>query len=105
MKQTLITESEENKIREMYGFTNFEKPKDRLEGLNRSVITSMKDMIYHLGSRKFYDKLNELLGFDVMSKYGPKTALYDIMEKFNFIMTRDENGDIFLKKLPKHTEE
>jgi len=105
MKQTLITESEENKIREMYGFTNFEKPKDRLKDINNSEITNMKEMIYHLGSRKFYDKLNELLGFDVMSKYGPKTALYDVMERFNIIMTRDKDGQIVLEKVPKYTEE
>jgi hypothetical protein len=42
MKQTLITESEENKIREMYGFLNFQKPKDRLEGVDSAVITDMK---------------------------------------------------------------
>jgi hypothetical protein len=101
MKQTLITESEENKIREMYGFLNFQKPKDRLEGVDSAVITDMKEMIHFLGSRKFYDTLNNLLGYDVMSKYGPVNRLYQTMEENDIIMSRDEEGNIVLDIRPK----
>ena len=100
----LISENEESDIKRMYGYLNLDKPKDRLEGIDYSEITNMKELIYYLSSRKFYDKLNELLGFEGQDKYGPKKGLYDIMEKFNIIMTRNEDGEIVLEKVPKYDE-
>lgn len=101
MKKVLITESEENNIREMYGFVNMGKPKDKSEGIDHAVISSMKELIPFFSSRKFYDKLNNLLGYDAMSKYGPVDNLYKDLENYNIIFGRDEDGEIELSKEPK----
>lgn len=101
MKKILITESQANDIKRMYGFINMEKPKDKLQGIDSAVITNMKEMIPYFRSRKFYDELNNLLGYDVMSKYGPVDGLYRDLENYNIIFGRDENGEIVLSKEPK----
>jgi len=104
MKKVLITESEENNIREMYGFGNTSKPRDKSEGIDHAVISSMKELIPFFSSRKFYDKLNNLLGFDVMSKYGPVDGLYKTLENNNIVFSRDEDGEIVLNIEPKEYE-
>lgn len=101
MKKVLITESEENNIKEMYGFINLDKPKDKLEGIDSAIITNMKELVPFFSSRKFYDKLNNLLGYDAMSKYGPVDNLYNDLENYNIIFSRDEDGEIELSKEPK----
>lgn len=88
----------------MYGFVNMGKPKDKSEGIDHAVISSMKELIPFFSSRKFYDKLNSLLGFDVMSKYGPVDALYKTLEDNNIVFSRDEDGDIVLNIEPKEHE-
>ena len=101
MKKVLITETEENKIREMYGFGTNYKPKDTTVGIDSAIITNIKEIIPFFRSRKFYDKLNGLLGYDVMSKYGPVDNLYRDLENYNIIFSRDEDGEISLTKEPK----
>lgn len=74
---------------------------DPLEGVENSRITDMPKMIVHLRSRKFYDKLNELLGEDVMDRYGPRQIIYQTLRRFDIVLTRNSRKEIILKKVEK----
>ncbi len=74
---------------------------DPLEGVENSRITDMSEMIIHLRSRKFYDKLNELLEEDVMDKYGPRQIIYQTLRRFDIVLTRNSRKEIILKKVEK----
>jgi hypothetical protein len=61
----------------------------------------MEGMIIHLRSWNFYNKLNQLLGEDVMDRYGPRRILYETIRHFDITMEKDQKNEIILKKVEK----
>lgn len=103
MSKFNLNESEKDAIREMYGYSHY-KTKDRLEGVKRVKIDTLEELIYYYSSRKFYEALNNLVGYDTNTKYGPKNEFFKLLDNHYIIMTQDDKGNIDLDLIQRDGE-